>query len=80
MKKLLFTIGCLLILSSCNQQRKTENIIKSDTIYIVKGNDIDIKLNVANDSVMGMQYGEVGNALFCFEKRRTIYRVRKWSL
>ena len=65
---------------SLQATRKTENIIKSDTIYIVKGNDIDIKLNVANDSVMGMQYGEVGNALFCFEKRRTIYRVRKWSL
>lgn len=112
MKKLLMIIGCLLILSACKQQENIDSSAKCDTIYIVKGNDIDMKLNVTNDSVMGivpeefstfnqprvfikykqkvngysvkvmwMQYGEVGNAIFCFEKggRESYIFTHKWG-
>lgn len=62
-------IICILILSACNQTKKgIGQIVKTDTVYITKGNQLDITLNM--DSVMDI----APKGFACFNQPRVFIK------
>ena len=63
---------CILILSACNQTKKgIGQIVKTDTVYITKGNQLDITLNM--DSVMDI----APKGFACFNWPRVFIKYRQ---
>ena len=63
---------CILILSACNQTKKgIGQIVKTDTVYITKGNQLDIILNM--DSVMDI----APKGFACFNQPRVFIKYKQ---
>ena len=82
MKKIVFIISTIIALSACNQQKHStipqEFECFNNPCVFIKYNQ---PVNGYTVKVMWLQYGEVGNALFCFEKQgvQHYYFVEKWT-